>query len=115
MPLIKNQRVKSWINSDKLFEDILMEVTQKITESTKDFDLEIEEIYIEDAYPDEKGDLEEFVIEVKVPSGTDIYEINKFWNDIGYKTTEFLDSVQDHPKIRELDEKLLIIVSEGNI
>ncbi|MCE7698223.1 MAG: hypothetical protein K8E24_005100 [Methanobacterium paludis] len=116
LPLIKDDKVKEWLNSDEFIVDILSTITHRIGESAKDFDLEIEDIYIEDAYPNEDEPLEEFVIKVKVSEGTDIYEINKFWNFIGSKITEFLDGNFDNnqDKIDEIDEKILIIVAEDD-
>lgn len=114
LPSIKDQKVELWINSDEFFVDILKNINYNIKESTKDFDLEVKDIYIEDAYPYEDEPLDEFVIKVKVSRGTDIHEINKFWNFIGSETTKFFDGNfgSNQNKIDEIDEKLLIIVTE---
>lgn len=114
LPLIKDDKVKLWIDSNEFFGEVIGSITNEIEESTKDFDIEIKDMYIKNAYPsDEDNDLEEFVIMVKVPQGTDIDKINEFWDYIGTKSTEFLDEkIEINPNTAEVDEKLLIVVRE---
>lgn len=112
LPLITDDKVKLWIDSNEYFEKVIGSITDEIKESTKNFDIKITDMYIKDAYPSEE-DLDEFVIMVKVPSGTDIDIINEFWEYIGIKSTEFLDEqFKINPDIADVDEKLIIVVRE---
>lgn len=112
LPSIKDQNVRNWINSNEFFQEIVGDINTEIEVSTKEFDIQIRDIYIKDAYVSDVGDLEEFVITVIVPKGSDVAKINEFWDFITSKATELIDMNQENDLCGELEEKLLIVVKE---
>ena len=112
MPSIQDQITLDWINSNEFFQEMVGDINTGIEESTKQFDIEIKDIYIKDAYVSDVGDLEEFVITVIVTKGVSINKINEFWDYITRKATKLIDMNQENDLCGEFEEKLLIVVEE---
>lgn len=111
LPLIKDDKVITWLNSDPYLAMVVNNIPNDIDKSVESFDTELIQIQMIEAYEDHS--YEEIEINVKVSKDMDIYKLNELWDQIGANLDKIIeDKGFDEATTKRIKQRLLIVVSQ---